>query len=307
MPIPSGWFQVGYADDLVAGAVAPLRYFDRDLVLFRTASGEAHLLDAFCPHLGAHLGHGGDVVGEHIRCPFHHWELDGQGVCRRIPYASRIPPKARVRAWPLVQRSGILWAYHHPRAEAPTWEPPEVPEAGGGSAGFERHQWVIATHNQEIAENSVDKAHFRYVHGTVTVPDAELRVDGPRRDAVQCIRMATPRGELDGEIRVEAYGLGCSVTRFSGLCDVVLIAAHTPVDREHVEAHFSFVRPAAEEGSPKARLAAAVVRDIVKQMNEDIPIWEHKLYRDRPLLCDGDGPIGAFRKWAKQFYMEESA
>ena len=31
-------------------------------------------------------------------------------------------------------------------------------------------------------------------------------------------------------------------------------------------------------------------------------IWEHKVYRDRPTLVAGDGPIGVFRKWAAQFY-----
>ena len=35
---------------------------------------------------------------------------------------------------------------------------------------------------------------------------------------------------------------------------------------------------------------------------KDFPIWENKVYRERPLLCDGDGPIQAFRRWAAQFY-----
>ena len=58
-PIPSGWFAVAFSSELEAGEVKPVRYFGKELVLFRTSDGEAHLLDAFCPHLGAHLGHGG--------------------------------------------------------------------------------------------------------------------------------------------------------------------------------------------------------------------------------------------------------
>ena len=54
-------------------------------------------------------------------------------------------------------------------------------------------------------------------------------------------------------------------------------------------------------------VAAAIIRDIVKQMNEDIPIWEHKIYRPAPTLCDGDGPIPEFRRWCRQFYPEAGA
>ena len=86
---PNGWARVALGEDLPPGGVVPLRYFGRDLVLFRTDSGEARVLDAHCPHLGAHLGHGGRVEGEGIRCPFHAWWWDGDGRCLEIPYASR--------------------------------------------------------------------------------------------------------------------------------------------------------------------------------------------------------------------------
>ncbi len=50
-----------------------LHNFGVDLVLFRTESGKAVGTDPYCPHLGAHLGYGGQIEGETIRCPFHHW------------------------------------------------------------------------------------------------------------------------------------------------------------------------------------------------------------------------------------------
>ena len=80
-PIPFGWYALEYSSELQAGDVIPLEYFGRDLVLFRTESGEPRVLDAFCPHLGAHLGHGGRVEGEGLRCPFHAWLWDGEGRC----------------------------------------------------------------------------------------------------------------------------------------------------------------------------------------------------------------------------------
>ena len=54
---PSGWFQVAWAGELEVGDVRPLHYFGQDLVLYRGKRGY-HVLDAFCPHMGAHFGHG---------------------------------------------------------------------------------------------------------------------------------------------------------------------------------------------------------------------------------------------------------
>ncbi|WP_425436809.1 Rieske 2Fe-2S domain-containing protein [Mycobacterium rhizamassiliense] len=39
--------------------------------MYRTKSGLARAIEAYCPHLGAHLGHGGKVLGDELHCPFH--------------------------------------------------------------------------------------------------------------------------------------------------------------------------------------------------------------------------------------------
>ena len=67
LPIPNGWFAVAWSRELVAGEATRIRYFDHEMVLFRTRSGAAKVLDAYCAHLGAHLGEGGRVMGESIR------------------------------------------------------------------------------------------------------------------------------------------------------------------------------------------------------------------------------------------------
>jgi len=76
-----GWYSVARSHELAIGEVKPVKAFDRELVLYRTRSGEAVVQDAFCPHLGAHLGHKGRVVGESIRCPFHGWRYGTDGQC----------------------------------------------------------------------------------------------------------------------------------------------------------------------------------------------------------------------------------
>ena len=101
LPMPWGWFQVLYSDELAVGESKPLRCFDQELVIFRTDSGAAKVLDAYCPHMGAHLGYGirdqagggSRVVGESIECPFHGWRYNGEGECTHVPYAKSLPPR----------------------------------------------------------------------------------------------------------------------------------------------------------------------------------------------------------------------
>jgi phenylpropionate dioxygenase-like ring-hydroxylating dioxygenase large terminal subunit len=75
-PIPYGWFQVAWPGDVKVGQVVPLQYFGQHLALWRDDNGVPHVNDAFCPHLGAHFGHGGSVDGSHNYC-FEWWTWRG--------------------------------------------------------------------------------------------------------------------------------------------------------------------------------------------------------------------------------------
>jgi len=303
LPLPDGWFQVAYADEIAPGELRRLRYFDRELVVFRGESGRAHVLDAHCPHLGAHLGVGGAVVGERVRCPFHAWEFDGSGACVRVPYAKKIPPKARIHAWPLLERNGMIYVHFHKQGAPPRWEPPEVPEHGSAEwSDSWRREWVVASCAQEMAENSVDPAHFKYVHRTAELPTARARAEGHvfHVDMSYPIRMGEQLQQ--GSIAIDCFGFGVGVTRFRGIVDTTVVVSGTPIDPEHLHHRLSFMvrklpSPEATEG-----LGRAFVSEITRQFDEDRPIWEHKVHWPRPALCDGDGPIGQLRRWAKQFY-----
>ena len=159
---PNGWFQAMYSDDLAVGEVKSVRYHARDLVLFRDEEGQPALLDAHCPHLGAHLGVGGRVVGEALRCPFHGWEWAGDGRCVGIPYAKRIPANARVGSYPTVEKNGVIYFWYHAEGEAPSFEIPLLPEVADPdfTSPWSRTEWTIRTHPQEILENGVDFQHL---------------------------------------------------------------------------------------------------------------------------------------------------
>jgi 3-ketosteroid 9alpha-monooxygenase subunit A len=300
---PDGWFGIADSDALLPGQLRRLRYFGRELVLLRSRDGVAHLFDAYCPHLGAHLGVGGTIVDDTLRCPFHGWRFDGSGRCVEIPYAKRIPPGARLTPWRLDERHGVILAWHHARGEAPGWRVPELLEwdAPGWSAPV-RRSFRVRVHCQEMAENVVDDAHFLYVHGTRGKPESQAEIDGPIFRAVQRTRIGTPRGETDGRIEIASYGLGCGTTRFTGVVETLLLVTGAPIDEEWSETTLRF--RVKELGSADATqgVGRAFVAEIDRQFAQDIPIWEHKIHRTQPLLCDGDGPIPLLRRWARQFY-----
>ena len=302
-PIPNGWFQVAYSDELKPGDVVPLHYFDKHLVLFRTESGQATVLDAFCPHLGAHLGHGGKVEGENIQCPFHAWTFDAKGDCVAVPYAKKIPLKAKVPCWPVREVAGLVMIWHHAEKKPPEWEIPEVPEAHDEEwTDYSKRRWEIRTTNQEMAENQVDSAHFHYVHGTQNMPKSNASAEGHIMRVYSDAGMETPRGNVEGSVESLSYGFGFSIVRFKGIVETLLVSSVTPIDPERVDVRFSFKIKKLGGADITKGVGKAFIAEVSRQLEEDKPIWENKIQHERPVLCDGDGPIGLFRRWCRQFY-----
>lgn len=316
LPIPFGWYCIGYADELDRGDVKVVHYFGREMVLFRTEGGAVGLVDPICPHLGAHLGRGGTVVGEALRCPFHHWSYGVNGWVTDIPYAKSLPAKAKAGPclghYPVLERSQLIWAWYHPDQAAPDFEPEDYPEVGDPDwEQLDRYQWQFRSHPQEIAENGVDVAHFKYVHQMDAVPEGETLYDGYIRSS----RISGPRKFTDpngveqtvqSKVEVRQVGAGQKSTRFSGIVDTLLLVLVTPVDREKVDLRFAFTHQRYAPESFEHQACRASIANVIGQAGVagDIPIWEHKAHLKTPLLCDGDGAIMRFRKYFSQFYVD---
>ncbi len=306
LPMPFGWFRVTESKDLAVGEVKTVQYLGREFVVFRAEDGTACVFDPYCPHLGAHLGYGGVVEGNAIRCPFHHWKFDATGQCIDVPYAKRIPARAQIQSYPACEKNGIVFFWHHPHGEAPKWEVPEVPEwCADGWMEPIYHTAVVRSHPQEMAENVVDSPHFKFVHGTPDIPEKTFTFEGHIMRAFQGLTFTTPTGELKGSVDIESHGGSVGITRFKGIGEMLMIITGTPVDSEHNETviRFSFK---ILDGNLKATegLARAFIGEVTRQHSQDVPIWEHKKFQEHPVLCDGDGPIHQIRKYYQQFYAQ---
>jgi nitrite reductase/ring-hydroxylating ferredoxin subunit len=318
-PFPTGWYAVGLSRQLLPGALHKLTFAGQEAILFRTPSGAASLMDAYCPHLGAHMGYGGSVVGESVRCPFHGFEYDVQGNCSRIPYGTRTPPKARARTWPLREINGLILAFHDPDGDLPAWEVPALDWRGWRP--LLTRTWTLRGHPQETTENSVDLGHFAAIHGYTSVEMLKgLTVDGPYLNAAYA--MVRPQGVFGRPVRAEfevhVHGLGYSLVEVQvpshGLQSRLFVLA-TPIDgqqinlriavslREHANlARLNPLLAVVPRSLVHAILARAVLAGLAHDVQQDFIIWQHKRYVQPPILAEGDGPVGRYRQWARQFY-----
>jgi 3-ketosteroid 9alpha-monooxygenase subunit A len=307
-PIPFGWFCVGYPDDFPVGEPKALYYFGRHLVGWRDDTGEVHVHDAFCPHLGAHLGHGGTIEGCEIVCPFHGWHYDAEGRNTQIPYSERVNRKAQLRTYPALERNGMVMAWYHPDDVDPMWDLPRVPECNDDPdwSTVIRTDYTIDAAWQEMAENAVDSAHFRFVHNTATVPEIESYASSfPESVMRSSQKFRTPRGDMEGRIDTHAWGPGVSLVNFSGIVDTINYACTTPIEADRCIVRFNFRFKTMGDEKTTRSVGRAFVAEVDKQVREDKPIWEHKAHLVRPALADADGPFMKFRKWASQFYAED--
>ena len=309
---PSGWYVVGLSEELPPKGVLPRRYFDREIVLYRTESGELRATDPFCPHLGGHLGQA-RVEGDVLRCGFHGWKFDGAGKCVRA-YGQNVP-KTGVATWRAVERNQTLLVWFDARGREPTWEVPVIDPTGW--TPFRFRKLAFNSHPQETSENSVDFGHFTEVHSFSKAWVVEEAVaEGPLLKATYGITksfdLPKPLGQLgvDVTFHVQVHGLGYSY-----------VQGEVPSLR--IQYRHLILSTPVHDGRVHMRLATSVkklpnpiltemahrmaFKGLCDEVESDMPIWEAKRYVERPVLAKGDGPIHKYRKWAKQFYPEAAA
>jgi len=316
---PTGWFQIGWSTDIQVGDVKPLRYFGHDLVAYRTESGRLVVLNAYCEHLGAHMGHGGTVAGDDIRCPFHGWQWSPEGRNTCIPYQKATNRVRRIGTWSTAERDGIIYLWHDAEGRDPQYDVPSIfdlfPSCGTaddyhelGEAGrFQSDELPI--HPQYAAENGVDFAHFKYVHRADEIPTVvhrefgdtdfktELALNFKRRSADGSYEL------VEGRTRASLLGLGLGFSHADGVGSICSLTAVTPVDDEHSIVRFS-AWASKEDGEDETRVAKRQ-RNAVGQLKADIAIWEHQRYTEPPGLATAEAAgFRDIRQWARRFYPE---
>jgi 3-ketosteroid 9alpha-monooxygenase subunit A len=162
-----GWHCLGLAERFRETGPHAVEAFGTKLVVFADSSGALHVLDAYCRHMGGDLTMG-TVKGDQVACPFHDWRWGGDGRCTQVPYAHRVPPRARTRAWATLEQNQQLFVWNDPQGAPPPAEV-AIPRIDGAfSADWSDWSWdsvrIEGAICREVVDNVVDMAHFFYIH-----------------------------------------------------------------------------------------------------------------------------------------------
>jgi len=156
------WLPICMSSELPAGGIYSAGFLDGRVVAYRGESGEARVVSAYCPHLGADLA-SGSVVGENIRCLFHHWQFDPDGVCVKTATGDPPPPGACLFRFPTVEKHGIIWAFN---GEEPHFEVPDFPFPSENlTYRVLAHEEIFNVDPWVICCNTPDIQHIKALHG----------------------------------------------------------------------------------------------------------------------------------------------
>lgn len=162
------WYPMATSEELEADKPLKVRAISQDFVVFRDTEGKAHCLSNTCTHRGGALA-SGKLRGDCIQCPYHGWQFDGEGNCKKIPSLginAKIPARTRIDAYPVEERYGMIFAFlgdlpeneRPPIMDVPEWEQE-------GWRPTLQHYSIEGNYERSI-ENGIDPAHNEYVHDT---------------------------------------------------------------------------------------------------------------------------------------------
>jgi phenylpropionate dioxygenase-like ring-hydroxylating dioxygenase large terminal subunit len=321
---PTGWYIVGYASDIGPGTVQRLHYFGQELVCFRGQSGTFAVLDAYCQHLGGHLGVGGTVVGDQIKCPFHGWQWNADGTNALIPYSKeQCKQHVRIRHYPVMDWYGFVVMWFDRDGREPHWTPPQVPELEGDDYyPLHPHSRMcdrVKVHPQMIVENAADPYHIEPVHhGDRPAHTSSFELHENHLHATVTVNFGggkpstwlTPNGPVDGTVVYDTYGLGIGFVRFPAeVLASVQITGHTPVDEDYTDYYFTMacIRDPGDTGEVPTGRAERWMRVQQQTIKQDYSIWENMRYLPKPNFAVEEArDYAALRRWARRFYPSDS-
>jgi len=304
-PYANGWFAVCFSHEVKPGAVRIVPFAGQDLVIYRTQSGLARAIDPYCPHLGAHLGHGGKVDGENLVCPFHGLSFGPDGGCVRA-CAGQTPPNAALTGRYMKEMNGAIMVWRHSEDRPPDWDIPEMDLSGRLNPRYGSHE--LEGYFDSMVENSMDLTHFGWVHG-FTETALSHEVDGHKLIVTITARWKGQRFHS----RLTNFGLGFTRGE-NALPDlgvqVVTLAFATPVEPMKWTFRWSDNPSVARFDrwpAPLRKLAYQVLnplahRWLISVVGGDFPIWDARTRLPHPKLMAGERSFTAFRRWSAQFY-----
>jgi phenylpropionate dioxygenase-like ring-hydroxylating dioxygenase large terminal subunit len=158
------WYPVMPIAHLTAKMPQPFELLGRKLALWLDLDGSPVAVSDRCCHRTTQLSKG-IVIDGCVRCAYHGWQYDGQGVCVKVPQFSpdqKIPPSYKVESFKCAERYGYVWVCLDKEPLLPIPYIPEAEDPANRLIPQCYDQWQCS--GLRVMENSFDNAHFSFVH-----------------------------------------------------------------------------------------------------------------------------------------------
>ena len=267
-------------------------FLDEPVVLFRSESGRAVALEDRCCHRHLPLSRG-RLEGDRLRCGYHGLLFDAAGKCVEIPGQRAIPPQARVRSYPVLEKYRWVWIWMGDPARA---DPALIPNwwwAEHADWAFTRPDPIhVKCDYQLVSDNVLDVTHLAYVHATSIGASSITEFPATTEREERLVRLTRwildrpppplyrDAGGFSGNVdrwQIVEHVPPCFSVNFAGCkdagkrIDLMALSAPTPETARTTHYFFGFVRnfklddPATE---------ALFADNMVRVFNEDIPVLE---------------------------------
>ncbi|WP_216205869.1 Rieske 2Fe-2S domain-containing protein [Amycolatopsis aidingensis] len=317
-----GWHCLGLAETFKDGKPHAINAFGTKLVVFQSQDdGKLNVLDGYCRHMGGDLTQG-TIKGNEVACPFHDWRWAGNGKCVSIPYAKRVPLRARTRSWITMEENKQLFVWNDPEGNPPP-DDVVIPRIEGVFNGeWSNWTWdsvlIEGANCREIVDNVVDMAHFFYIHFAFptyfkNVFEGHIATQYLNTKGRPDVGMASNYGGEENLLRSEAsyygpsYMINTLLNTYKGLeIENVLINCHYPVTEDSFVLQWGVIVKKLPGVSDEQadKIAGKFAKSIGVGFMQDVEIWKNKTRIDNPLLCEEDGPVYQLRRWYDQFYVD---
>jgi phenylpropionate dioxygenase-like ring-hydroxylating dioxygenase large terminal subunit len=235
MYVRNAWYVAAW-DHEVTREMRRRILLDEPVVLFRTDGGKPVALEDRCCHRQAPLSMG-KLVGNIVQCPYHGLQFDSSGKCVKVPSQDFVPPSAKVRAYPIVEKNHWIWIWMGDPAKA---DPALIEDFHylddrawryGGSYLHVEASYLL------VVENLLDTTHLPFLHPTSLGTDAfarsefEVKREGDRVTVTRWLMNELPApfhkqmGGFGDGVKVDRW----QVTHFGPPCFVKLDVGSAPV------------------------------------------------------------------------------
>lgn len=179
------------------GPQVRIQVLSEKLLAFRDSEGKVGVIDEFCTHRGVSLFFGRNEEGG-IRCAYHGVKFNRMGQCVDVPSSPQACARMQIKAYPTVERGGIVWAYMGPDDKQPA--PPELEWCMLNPEKVFISKRIQLSNYLQAMEGGIDTSHVSFVHSH------EVDID-PMHKGTKALEYIKADGNVVFNIEKTEFGL----------------------------------------------------------------------------------------------------